>query len=121
MMNQEITKMTFTMPLYLHEEISCRAKSAKRRKAAELIVRLQESLLAYSSVPMGLKETEHLKLLLQSKDFSKRVAITVPTDLHRQLKSASIHAGQSLGLELSCRIQQSMREDSHHYMKLARS
>lgn len=116
MIGQEKTTLTFKMPVYLHEEVSCRAKASKRCETSELVSRLQASLVAYPLSPVSFKEAAQLKLLLSSEDFSKKGCIVLSSRLHQQLKKASIKAGQSMGLELSCRIQKSVRDDSHNYI-----
>jgi hypothetical protein len=116
MIDHEKTMLTFKMPLYLHEEVGYRAKAAKRCKTSELVARLQASLVVHPVSSVSFKEAAQLKLLLDSKDFSKKGRIAVSSTLHQQLKKASIKTGQSIGLEFSCRIQKSIRDDSHNYI-----
>ncbi len=102
--------VSFKMPDYLCEEITLLAQTAHRQEEEELALRLEDSLLAHPIMNIDIRELEKLKLLLLSDDFSKQQNLHVSANLHQRLESASHQAGQSMPLDLVCRIQQSVRE-----------
>ena len=110
MIGQEKITLTFTIPLYLHEEISCRAKPAKHGHASELLVRLEESLSMYPCISESFGEVQKLKYLLSSKDFVKKSKVVMSANLHQKLKCASADAGHSMSVDLAFRIQKIYRD-----------
>ena len=104
-------KLTLTIPAYLHEEIICRAQSAKRCMMSELVAQLEGSLSTHPPIP-NFNEVSKIKLLLMSKDFSRRSSILMPANLHQKLKIASAATRQSMSVELTYRVQQSYRSQN---------